>query len=178
MKGLYAQPKYPSMERQDLTQGQLGSFKFTPIDVAPSSTLGDTPFLLAAQAKLRARIENQPSFSPVTADNQINFSSLASQQWLDDQLHKSSTTLHPHSDSASRSAPDSSFFNNHIKPDLEDSRLKLGTAAFRAVVDGSSPDKSFSQTRSRAEVSHTAFLHSLSSTRTRSTNLSPSCSLT
>ena len=26
--------KYPSMERQDLTQGQLGSFKFTPVDEA------------------------------------------------------------------------------------------------------------------------------------------------
>lgn len=30
--------KYPSMERQDLTQAQLGSFKFTPVDeAAPSS---------------------------------------------------------------------------------------------------------------------------------------------
>lgn len=26
--------KYPSMERQDLTQAQLGSFKFTPVDEA------------------------------------------------------------------------------------------------------------------------------------------------
>lgn len=29
--------KYPSMERQDLTQAQLGSFKFTPVDEATPS---------------------------------------------------------------------------------------------------------------------------------------------
>lgn len=29
--------KYPSMERQDLTQAQLGSFKFTPVDEAAPS---------------------------------------------------------------------------------------------------------------------------------------------
>ena len=27
--------KYPSMERQDLSQSQLGAFKFTPVDEEP-----------------------------------------------------------------------------------------------------------------------------------------------
>lgn len=154
MPGQYAQPKYPSMERQDLTQGQLGSFKFTPIDVPTSSTLGNTPFLLAAQAKLRERMRNRA----FTADSQIDFSSLAGQKWLDEQqikpqpspstAFKSNPTL-----SFVPSRPDPAFFNTHIKPDLEDSRLKFGTAAIRAAIDGTSPVKPFSPSRARTEVS-------------------------
>lgn len=146
MKGLYAQPKYPSMERQDLTQGQLGSFKFTPVDI-PSSTLGDTPFLLQAQARLRARIGDQGS---ITAGNQSSFP-VASQQWLGSPTNRLSF---PHALSTDSTTSDPAFFNTHLKPDLEDSRLKFGPAAFRAAVAGNSPDKVFSQSRPRAEVSH------------------------
>lgn len=148
MKGLYAQPKYPSMERQDLTQGQLGSFKFTPVDV-PSSTLGDTPFLLQAQARLRARVGDPSS---ITADNQSSFP-VASQQWLGPAMNR---LCFPAALSTDSTTSDPTFFNTHLKPDLEDSRLKFGPAAFRAAVAGNSPDKAFSQSQPRAEVSHYA----------------------
>lgn len=62
--------KYPSMERQDLTQSQLGSFKFTPVDeVAPSSH--PHPLLLQQyhQALQKGGFFNQAAPSPdVTND--------------------------------------------------------------------------------------------------------------
>lgn len=159
MNGLYTHPKYPLMERQDLTQGQLGSFKFTPVD--PTSTLGDTPWLLAAQAQLRARAGDREGPALVTADDQSNIASRIASQLGVHQNSQSFYSALPF-DSFHRTAiptSDPAFFNKHIKPDLEESRLKLGPAAFRAAVVGNSPDKSFSQTRTRAEVSHANFDH-------------------
>ena len=166
MPGQFVQPKYPSMERQDFTQGQLGSFKFTPVDVPSSNTLGDTPMLLAAQAMLRDRVRKQTQL--VTADNQTEFSQsvIASQQWANQpstsqSASASALAFEPTPPPSALSKPDSEFFNTHIKPDLEESRLKLGPAAFRAAVDGNSPDSSLSQIRSRAEVSHPQQQHVL-----------------
>jgi hypothetical protein len=160
MMGRHAHPKYPSMERQDLTPGQLGRFKFTPIDiVAPPKvdTSGNTALFWKAQERLRARISDQTR-SLVTVGNQIDSSSLASERWLDQQLQEPAP-LSPLPDTSSTFdnrlslKPDVELFDHHIKPDLENSRLKLGTAAIRAAVNGTSPDKSFSQSRSRTEVS-------------------------
>lgn len=44
--------KYPSMERQDLTQSQLGSFKFTPVDEASHQSPYVHPLLLSRHAHL------------------------------------------------------------------------------------------------------------------------------
>lgn len=148
--GVLAQPTYPSMERQDLTQGQLGSFKFTPVDIIDPSSLqtshlGDTPLLWQAQARLRERMEQQDhlegiSWTKGTSDylpyprkhkhraQQSSFNSVFSQSSGGPQSLKST--------------PDSAFFNRNIKPDLEESRLKLGPAAFQSAVDGSSPERS------------------------------------
>ncbi|ETN38851.1 uncharacterized protein HMPREF1541_06892 [Cyphellophora europaea CBS 101466] len=158
--GFHAQPKYPSMERQDLTQGQLGSFKFTPVDVQ-TNTRGDTPLFLQAQSLLRARVGEQGGFEFITEDYQNNFASLASQQSLGGTVQNFSPRLSPGFSSATTCRPatppsDPGYFNRHIKPDLEDSRLKLGPAAFRSAVNGNSPEKNFSQSRPRAEVGHLA----------------------
>lgn len=152
MPGQYAQPTYPSMERQDLTQGQLGSFKFTPVDAPPSDTLDD--MLLAAQAMMRARVSTLPQF--ITADNQSEAAQPVASQLASQPCFPQSTSAFSFEPTPPPSAlpkPDSDFFNTHIKPDLEESRLKLGPAAFRAAVDGNSPDGSLNQIRSRAEVS-------------------------
>lgn len=44
--------KYPSMERQDLTQAQLGSFKFTPVDEASRDAPHPHPLFLSQYAPI------------------------------------------------------------------------------------------------------------------------------
>lgn len=47
--------KYPSMERQDLTQGQLGSFKFTPVDeVYPDAVMFPQPHPLLVKQYIQS----------------------------------------------------------------------------------------------------------------------------
>jgi hypothetical protein len=110
--------KYPLMERQDLNQSQLGSFKFTPVDSVDS----------------------------------IQSLTQSAKQFLEQQL--SHRQHRPYRDGTPASSPerdtlrsktlagDAEFFNTHIKPDLGDSRLRLGPAALRTAVDGAtSPAK-------------------------------------
>lgn len=103
--------KYPPMERQDLNQSQLGSFKFTPVDSAQS-------IHEAAARSLTHSLAAYLIQSPCSPSHPTQFS-----------LSRSS--------SASPST-DLTFFNNHIKPDLADSRLRLGPAAFRSAVEHAS----------------------------------------
>lgn len=101
--------KYPSMERQDLTQAQLGSFKFTPVDeVAPPSH----PHPLLLQQYHQA-LQNGGFFN--------------------------------HTVSSPDATNDPTFFNQQIKPSLDNSRLRLGPAAVRAAVEcaSTSPQKRF-----------------------------------
>jgi hypothetical protein len=134
-------PKYPSMERHDLTQGQLGSFKFTPVDVPryPVDTRGDTPAFRRAKAggiQRLEQIQDPATSSPdsITLRGPGTFLQMAN--------HPSLGSLKYSQPSSAPSPLDTTFFNNHIKPDLEESRLKFGPATLRAAVDGSSPRKS------------------------------------
>lgn len=64
--------KYPIMERQDLTQAQLGSFKFTPVDEAVHQTPQPNPHPLLLQQytdSLQSAGFNQQLTSPdIAAD--------------------------------------------------------------------------------------------------------------
>lgn len=66
--------KYPSMERQDLTQAQLGSFKFTPVDEAAPSTY---PHHLTLQQYYQVMHDtgyaNRGVLSPVTTNSPTLF---------------------------------------------------------------------------------------------------------
>ena len=145
--GVLSQPRYPAIERQDLTQGQLGSFKFTPIDIQrENSILGETPMLWQAQAKLRQRLEQQPTLRGVAWNSKSRGSSPKR------NAINSTDTWSPQPQSP-LSNPDSSFFNKCFKPDLEDSRLRMGPAALRTAVNGNSPQHN-SRYRHFATVSH------------------------
>lgn len=101
--------KYPSMERQDLTQGQLGSFKFIPVDEVATPS---HPHPLLLQQYHQA-LQNGGFFNNTV----------------------------PSSDATN----DPAFFNQQIKPSLDDSRLRFGPAAMRAAVESAStsPPKRF-----------------------------------
>jgi len=97
--------KYPPMERQDLNQSQLGSFKFTPVDSVGSLQAIATSYM---NSQINAYL------------SRVKVSSLSSDR--------------PSSSPGGNAKAD--FFNKHIKPDLGDSRLRLGPAALRSAVDG------------------------------------------
>ena len=119
---------YPPMERQDLNQSQLGSFKFTPVDpVTPIDTLTLTAKNMLDQEFSRRQRVTEASASSA-GPFQDNGSTLSSGRAPPQLMN---------------SAADTDFFNKHIKPDLEDSRLRLGPAAVRTAVDGGSPAKTF-----------------------------------
>lgn len=98
--------KYPPMERQDLNQTQLGSFKFTPVDNISSLQAIATSYMnnnlnaILARVRAGAGPRSDRSFGPSAGNI------------------------------------DADFFNTHIKPDLGDSRLRLGPATFRSAVEG------------------------------------------
>jgi hypothetical protein len=127
--------RYPPMERQDLNQSQLGSFKFTPVDPVDLKSL-----TRSANQFLEQQLLQRQRLSSSTGAFQHNASTLSSER----------TPRHP-----KQSAVDSDFFNKHIKPDIGDSRLRLGTAALRSAIDGASPAKktSFIQVQQEPEFS-------------------------
>ncbi|KAK5050958.1 hypothetical protein LTR84_003517 [Exophiala bonariae] len=96
--------KYPPMERQDLNQSQLGSFKFTPVDNISSLQAIATSYM----------------------NNNINtiIARVKAGHYADRSFNQSAVNR------------DTDFFNTHIKPDLGDSRLRLGPAAVRSAVEG------------------------------------------
>jgi hypothetical protein len=96
--------RYPPMERQDLNQSQLGSFKFTPVDNVSSLQAMATSYMNSQISAYLARAKATSS---------------------------SERPSHP-----STGIVDADFFNKHIKPDLGDSRLRLGPAAVRSAVEG------------------------------------------
>ena len=122
------------MERQDLTQGQLGSFKFTPVD-AVQRDFNKEYLTAVAHQEMLSQFQNpvamaSDTFSHVHSNSAGHFSnSLAS-----DGNPKSPTA-------------DPAFFDNHIKPDLADSRLKYGPAALRSAVESHSPGKTRTKVR-------------------------------
>lgn len=106
------QVTYPRMERQDLTQAQLGAFKFTPTD------------------EVRPVFTNlSPLFSPTRHHASTQFSHFTNHDFNQHNLQVST----------SPTRVDSTFFNTYIKPDLTNSRIRLGPNVVRAAVDGASP---------------------------------------
>jgi hypothetical protein len=142
--------KYPIMERQDLTQGQLGSFKFTPVDNSPQASQSlahgwrKTRAQQRLEQQLRASIKRVLATQPETSTQ---------------QPAKLPNTNTPQSHSPTRarasacSPPYYSFFNEHIKPDLGESRLKFGTAAIRLAVESQSPEKGREASKTNLDVS-------------------------
>jgi len=71
--------KYPSMERQDLTQSQLGSFKFAPVDEAPRDSPHPHPLFMSRYAfdfqndgsSDRGHNSSQMAFDPPFFNHQI-----------------------------------------------------------------------------------------------------------
>jgi len=113
---------YPPMERQDLNQAQLGSFKFTPVDNIHSLTSIATKYLNQQLAQNLARAS-----TPRTSDRTLNAS--LGKHNVDVASQLPNTQNHP-----PRTDPE--FFNAHIKPHLGESRLQLGPAALRSAVEG------------------------------------------
>ncbi|EXJ96468.1 hypothetical protein A1O1_01594 [Capronia coronata CBS 617.96] len=114
---------YPPMERQDLNQSQLGSFKFTPVDNIQSIDSIATNYLKQqlAESLRRAEASRHVTANSVTGDFANSIMTAAPQV----------------------GSTDTDFFNKHIKPDLAESRLRLGPAALRSAVEGAakSPTK-------------------------------------
>ncbi|ETI28775.1 hypothetical protein G647_01226 [Cladophialophora carrionii CBS 160.54] len=117
--------KYPPMERQDLNQSQLGSFKFTPVDPVDLKSLTQS-----ANQFLEQQFFQRQRLSVASASSTGAFQDSASTLSSDRGAHQ-----------PNQYAIDTEFFNKHIKPDLGDSRLRLGPAALRSAVDGASPAK-------------------------------------
>lgn len=101
--------RYPPMERQDLNQSQLGSFKFVPVDSTQSIQ------------EAAARSLNH-SFSNYLV--QRHCSAPQQEKLISDTSIPQSPSNNPN------------YFNEYIKPDLADSRLRLGPAAVRSAVQG------------------------------------------
>lgn len=110
--------KYPPMERQDLNQSQLGSFKFTPVDSIPSFPMLTTNYLQQQLAESFARVTANSTSRPPT-----KVPSAAKPRTVNNGPQQVGAT-------------DADFFNKHIKHDLGDSRLRLGPAALRSAVEG------------------------------------------
>ncbi|KIX00158.1 uncharacterized protein Z518_10295 [Rhinocladiella mackenziei CBS 650.93] len=117
---------YRSMERQNLNQSQLGSFKFTPagnirpIDAIANKVMGDQ----LAESLARA---TRSGFSQYQTGN-----SLRDSVTTDSQAPQGPATP---------LISDANFFHTHIKSDLGDSRLRSGPDAFRSTVDGATSDR-------------------------------------
>ncbi|KIW30631.1 hypothetical protein, variant 1 [Cladophialophora immunda] len=139
--------KYPPMERQDLNQSQLGSFKFTPVDpVSNIQTLTQSAKHYLEQQLSRRLPRGAAPLAAGSSQNKPN-------AFTDMSPEKSVPYSNP-------SSVDASFFNKHIKPDLGDSRLRLGPAALRSAVEGAaSPTKSVSVTPVQQELDATLRQH-------------------
>ena len=121
---------YPNMERQDLTQGQLGSFKFTPVDAVPHNrdywtAVAHQQMLNQLQDAAQQAVAMAPDVYPHARSNSAG---CFSNTWSTHGNQQS-----PREDTA--------FFDKHSKPDLADSRLKYGPAALRSAVQSHSPQK-------------------------------------
>jgi hypothetical protein len=102
------------MERQDLNQSQLGAFKFTPVENIQDLTNIATNYMNQQIASYLAKNGHQPA--------------------------RGNPATRPPTQAASMNP---GFFNNHIKNQFSDSRLRLGPAAFRRAVEeaATSPQK-------------------------------------
>jgi hypothetical protein len=136
--GFFSKPflQYPSMERQDLTQSQLGSFKFTPVDAVRKEINQEYLTALAHEEML-----GQLQYS---AQRAVAMASVTPSRASFDFAITSATNLAAHNNLQIPHSG-SSFFNKHIKPDLEDSRLRYGPAALRSAVESHSPKKTRTQ---------------------------------
>jgi hypothetical protein len=115
--------KYPHMERHDLTQGQLGDFKFTPVDQPKQKSLHN--MTATAKQYLEGQLYRKLPGTPPSPE----FASRASMS--DTSVVRPAPT--------SQVSVDHEYFNKNIKPDLDESRLRLGPAALRTAVNGGSP---------------------------------------
>jgi hypothetical protein len=128
--GTLISPKYPSMERQDLTQGQLGSFKFTPVDIEQrNNRFGETPLLWQAQAKLRARLDQQPALEGVAWDN----------KWSPKKNNLYNRTAESSYGPLSQANP--RFINDYISSDTQGSGFKMDAVELRSPVNSDSPKR-------------------------------------
>ncbi|KIW84562.1 hypothetical protein Z517_03812 [Fonsecaea pedrosoi CBS 271.37] len=139
--------KYPPMERQDLNQSQLGSFKFTPVDpVSNISNLTHSAKVYLEQQLCRRLYHGA---APLAAD-----SSTDKPNAFTDTSPGKFVSL------PTSSLADANFFNKHIQPDLGDSRLRLGPAALRSAVEGAaSPTKKLSVIQLQQEPGATVRRH-------------------
>lgn len=144
---------YPCMERQDLTQGQLGSFKFTPTDEVSPRYVSHTPYLATLHSAqpivnhqritedyLHSIGDIHPSHS-VPADN-IHFhdSGNPTHTYVGQYAGRGSgLSTQPVESNYLHHKGDSHFFETHMKNDLVNARLRLSPSVVRAAVDGSSP---------------------------------------
>lgn len=128
--------QYPSMERQDLTQGQLGSFKFTPVDAVHQDV--NKGFLTAfAQQEMINQLQSSAQRAiAMASDTRSNHPSAMS-----------SNTGFTSLTAATNLTTDLDFFDKRIKSDIGDSRLKYGPAALRSSVESHSPEKTRNQVR-------------------------------
>ena len=127
---------YPNMERQDLTQGQLGSFKFTPVDAVRRDHNKDFWTAMAHQefvTQLKHGVQQAVAMAPNVY-----------QHARTDSAACFSNTWSSH-DNPQSPKQDAAFFDQHSKPDLADSRLKYGPAALREAVQSHSPQKARTQ---------------------------------
>lgn len=163
------QVHYPSIERQDLTQGQLGSFKFTPVDSTSYPTpsfepRGEARRLWQARAQARARMRGgRDQKSALERGAWQQYSHRARSQSPNKFDQNDSSYASAMSQSTQPQTPDSlrdqTFFNEHVKQDLEDSRLRLGATGFRSAVRGNSPERgSIHYPERHNQVSHSPIL--------------------
>ncbi len=124
------------MERQDLTQGQLGSFKFTPVDAIQRDHSKE--YLTAvAQQQMLSQFQQSAQQTIAMAPNVYPHA-------RSDSAGCFSNTWSSH-DNSQGPKQDSTFFDKHPKPDLADTRLKYGPAALRSAVESHSPEKTRTQ---------------------------------
>ena len=136
------------MERQDLSQGQLGSFKFAPVDVIRQPRVHNQFLNDLAREHMSSHLKVAAQHSATVPPRSLRSRALGSSE-VDASNQQNPFTHHIPTSPTS----DSGFFNHHIKPDLTDSRLKYGPAAVRSAVDSNSPEKKRDRERVRAEVS-------------------------
>ena len=145
---------YPNMERQDLTQGQLGSFKFTPVD-AVQRHVDDEYLTAVAQQQILAQLYQSTQSAVAMAS--------------DLQPHvRDESASYSHNNTSTRShlqshTTDSTFFDKYTKTDLADSRLRYGPAALRSAVESHSPQKTRTQVSEDTSYPHSSWPALLSS---------------